>query len=184
MFLFLKKESAHAQASWDASVVPKPSQRHCNCPPYCAMKRITARGSAKAEYATIDCDEMTIPMASNRNIATIVTIAIAPTIIAHDAHEDKQAMQRPHATINLIFGALVSRESARRRKWGATSATSRQESKSGNCSARSTTTTKQSHNNRAQRELAICRDRNAKINLIFFGAGLKREHPDAMWERH
>ena len=48
-----------------------------------------ARGSAKADYATIDCNETTIANASNRSIATIVTIAIAPTIVAHDVHEDK-----------------------------------------------------------------------------------------------
>ncbi len=92
------------------------------------MKRITARESAKAEYATIDRDETTIATASNCNIATIVTIAIALTIVAHDAHEDKQAMRRPHATINFTFGALVSRESTQRRKWGAMSASTRRES--------------------------------------------------------
>jgi hypothetical protein len=61
-----------------------PSHREVNrdCPPYRAMKRITASGSAKAEYATIDRDETTIATANNRNIATIVTIAIAPTIVA------------------------------------------------------------------------------------------------------
>ncbi len=53
------------------------------------MKQITARGSAKAEYVTIDRNETTIATASDRNIATIVTLVIAPTIVAHDAHEDK-----------------------------------------------------------------------------------------------
>jgi hypothetical protein len=86
---FLKKESAHAQASGDASAAPKPLQRHRDCPPYCTMKQITARGSAKAEYVTIDRNETTIATASDRNIATIVTLVIAPTIVAHDAHEDK-----------------------------------------------------------------------------------------------
>jgi hypothetical protein len=66
MFLFLKKESAHAQASGDASAAPKPSQRHRDRPPYRAMKQITARGSVKAEYATIDCNETTIATASDR----------------------------------------------------------------------------------------------------------------------
>jgi hypothetical protein len=134
MFLFLKKESAHAQASGDASVAPKPSRRHCDCPPYCTMKRITARGSAKVEYVTIDRDKTTIATASNCNIATIVMIAIAPIIVAHDAHEDKRAMRRLHATINFTFGALVSRESAQRCEWGATSASTRRERESGDCS--------------------------------------------------
>jgi hypothetical protein len=128
MFLFLKKESAHAQASGDASAAPKPSRRHHNCPPYRAMKRIAARETAKAEYATNDRDETTIATASDRNIATIVTIPIAPTIVGHDAHEDKRAMRRPHATINFTFGVLVSRESAQRCEWGAMSASTRRES--------------------------------------------------------
>jgi hypothetical protein len=131
------------------------------------MKQITARGSAKAEYKTVDRDEMTIATASNRNIATIVMIAIAPIIVAHDTHENKQAMWRPHATINLFFWALVSRESAQRREWGATNALTRHESKSGNRSKRSATTTKQSCDARARRELAICRDRNATIKPFF-----------------
>jgi hypothetical protein len=128
MLLFLKKESAHAQASGDASAAPKPLRRHRDCPPYRAMKQITARGSAKAEYAMIDRDETTIAMVSDRNIPTIVRIAIAPTIVAHDAHEDKRAMRRPHATINFTFGALVSRESTQRCEWGATSALMRRKS--------------------------------------------------------
>ncbi len=98
--------------------------------------------------------------------------------------QGEQAMRRPHATINLILGALVSRESTQRCKWGAMSASTRRESESGDCSARIATTTKQSRDDHARRELAICRDRNATINLIFFGAGLKRERPDAMWEQH
>ncbi len=79
------------------------------------------KGIRKAKYATIDCNERTIATASDRNIATIVTIAITPTIVAHDAHEDKRGMRRLHATINFTFGALVSRESTQRREWGATS---------------------------------------------------------------
>jgi hypothetical protein len=87
-----------------------------------------ARESMKAEYATIDRDKTTIATASNHNIAMIVTIAIASTIKVHDAHEEKRAMRRPHATINFTFGAIVSRESAQRRKWGATSASTRRKS--------------------------------------------------------
>jgi hypothetical protein len=78
------------------------------------MKRITARGSAKAEYETVDRDETTIATASNRNIATIVMIAIAPIIVAHDTHENKQVKSRDRTLQLTYFFGRWSQERALR----------------------------------------------------------------------
>jgi hypothetical protein len=54
-------------------------------PPYRAGEGI------RKEYATIDCNESE----RSQPIATIVTIAIAPIIVAQDAHKETSDMRRP-----------------------------------------------------------------------------------------
>ena len=84
MFLFFEEGKRSR-----ASAAPKPLQRHCDCPPYCVMKQITARGSAKAEYATIDCNK--IDRLRNR----------AKKRLASDLRENRKARRSGYARREL-----------------------------------------------------------------------------------
>ncbi len=143
-------------------------------------------------HATINYNFSNVGLKRERPDAASVarTFRIVPPSIAQ-SDNDKQRSGRDDRgdrnNLHYFGGVCLEREGAKRREWGTTSASTRRGSESEDRSARSAMTTKQYYrDDRARRELAICGDRNATINLILgalasggsaraqFGSGINR----------